>query len=144
VIAGSGWYTPGSTRLVEVSVPKRILITAGKVSAIAQLDSSPTAQAIWSALPIEASASRWGEEVYFEIPVRLDEGAGARQVMQVGELGYWPVGSAFCIFFGPTPASTGDEPRAYSNVNPFGRVEGDASVFAAVRSGTPVAVARAE
>lgn len=125
-------------------MPKRIRITAGKVSAIAELDSSPTAQAIWSALPIEASANRWGEEVYFEIPVQLEEGAGARQVMQVGELGYWPVGSAFCVFFGPTPVSEGSEPRAYSNVNPFGQVEGDASVFASVRSGTRVSVERAE
>jgi len=121
-------------------MPKRIRITAGKVSAIAELDASPTAQAIWDALPFEASASRWGEEVYFEIPLQLDEGAGARQVMRVGELGYWPVGSAFCIFFGRTPVSVGDEPRAYSNVNPFGQVQGDAGVFAAVRSGTRVTV----
>jgi len=125
-------------------MPKRIRITAGKVSAIAELDTSPTAQAIWDALPFEASASRWGEEVYFEIPVQLDEGAGARQVMRVGELGYWPVGSAFCIFFGRTPVSVGDEPRAYSNVNPFGQVQGDAGVFAAVRSGTRVSVESAE
>ena len=125
-------------------MPKRIRITAGKVSAIAELDSSPTAQEIWNALPFEASASRWGEEVYFEIPVQLEEGAGARQVMQVGELGYWPVGSAFCIFFGPTPASVDDAPRAYSNVNPFGKLEGDASLFAAVRNGTRVTVERAE
>ena len=125
-------------------MPKRIRITAGKVSAIAELDASPTAQAIWDALPFEASASRWGEEVYFEIPVQLDEGAGARQVMRVGELGYWPVGSAFCIFFGRTPDSVGDEPRAYSSVNPFGQVQGDAGVFAAVRSGTRVSVESAE
>jgi uncharacterized protein len=123
---------------------KRIRITAGKVTAFAELDASPTAQAIWSALPIESSASRWGEEVYFEIPVQLDEAAGARQVMQVGELGYWPVGAAFCIFFGPTPVSEGSEPRAYSNVNPFGKVDGDASVFGGVRTGTRVNVERAE
>jgi hypothetical protein len=64
--------------------------------------------------------------------------------MRVGELGYWPVGSAFCIFFGRTPVSVGDEPRAYSNVNPFGQVQGDAGVFAAVRSGTRVSVESAE
>jgi hypothetical protein len=121
-------------------MPKRIRITAGKLSAVAELDASPTAQAIWEALPFEASASRWGDEVYFEIPVQLDEAAGARQVMRIGELGYWPVGSAFCIFFGRTPASEGDEPRAYSNVNPFGQLQGDATVFAAVRSGTRVTV----
>jgi hypothetical protein len=125
-------------------MPKRIRITAGKVSAIAELDASPTAQAIWDALPFEAAASRWGDEVYFEIPLQLDEGAGARQVMRVGELAYWPVGSAFCIFFGRTPVSVGDEPRAYSNVNPFGQVQGDAGVFAAVRSGTRVIVEAAE
>lgn len=123
---------------------KRIRITAGKVSALADLDASPTAEAIWSALPIQASASRWGDEVYFEIPVRLEEAPGARQVMKVGELGYWPIGSAFCVFFGPTPASEGEEPRAYSNVNPFGLVQGDPGVFSAVRSGARVVVGRAE
>jgi hypothetical protein len=124
-------------------MPRIIRITAGKVSAEAALNSSPTAEAIWEALPIEASVNRWGEEIYFEIPVVLEESADARQGMAVGELGYWPVGSAFCIFFGPTPVSQGREPRAYSNVNPFGEVQGDAKIFSAVKGGTTIRIERA-
>jgi hypothetical protein len=73
--------------------------------------------------------SLWGEEIYFSIPVKVEEAPNARQDVTVGELGYWPVGAAFCIFFGPTPASIGKRPRAYSNVNPFGKLEGDEGDF---------------
>ncbi|MCL6432245.1 MAG: hypothetical protein K6V36_15520, partial [Anaerolineae bacterium] len=116
---------------------RRIRITAGTVAATAELNDSATAQAIWEALPITASASTWGDEIYFPIPVRRGE-EGARQVVSAGEIGYWPPGHAFCIFFGPTPASRGDEIRAASPVNPIGRVIGDARVFKKVSDGDPV------
>jgi len=74
----------------------------------------------------------------------MDLGSDARDKMEVGELGYWPTGSAFCIFFGKTPASKGDEPRAASPVNPIGRVEGDVKVFRAVRDGEIIRVERIE
>ncbi len=119
-------------------MPRKITITAGKVSLPATLNDSPSAQAVWAALPIEARVSRWGEEIYFEIDVQLEESGDARAEMQVGELAYWPPGSAFCIFFGPTPVSRGKAPRAASNVNPLGKVEGDATAFTAVRSGEKV------
>ena len=93
-----------------------IRITAGDVSVAAELDESPTAAAILDSLPIEASGSRWGEEIYFSIPVKEKSTPDARADMEVGELAYWPPGNAFCIFFGPTPASDGDEPRAASPV----------------------------
>ncbi len=118
----------------------KITITAGKVVLSAELDTSATADAVWEALPIEARANRWGDEIYFEIPVRLDEADDARQDMQVGELAYWPAGAAFCVFFGPTPASSGVQPRAYSNVNPFGIVLGDASALRGVRDGEPIRI----
>ena len=119
---------------------REIHLSAADVSVRAQLDESATASAIWAALPLQAVASRWGDEIYFSISVRLAEEPGARQDMAVGELGYWPVGAAFCVFFGPTPVSKGPGPRAYSNVNPFGRVLGDATVLRAVRDGDPVAI----
>ena len=122
---------------------REIHLTAGNVSVRAQLNESATASAIWAALPLQAVASRWGDEIYFSIPVRLAEELGARQDMTVGELAYWPVGAAFCIFFGPTPVSDGPEPRAYSNVNPFGHVVGDVSVLLSVRDGDPVTVGAA-
>jgi uncharacterized protein len=117
-----------------------IQIDVGKVSVRAELDESGTASAIWAALPLESTASRWGDEVYFAIPVRLAEEPGARQDMRVGELGYWPVGAAFCVFFGPTPVSDGAGPRAYSKVNPFGQVVDDASVLGSVQDGDSVVV----
>ncbi len=121
-------------------MPARIRITAGKVIAEAELNDSPTAKAILKALPIEAEVNRWGEEIYFEIPVKLAEAPDARQAMAVGELAYWPVGAAFCIFFGRTPASRDEKPRAYSNVNPFGAIDGDAKVFRGVRDGEAIRI----
>ena len=120
----------------------RIRITAGQVSVAATLNESATAQAIWEALPIEVSGSTWGDEIYFGIPVDKGEEADAKAVVEVGDLGYWPPGHAFCIFFGPTPASRGDEVRPASPVNVVGRVEGDATVFKRVSSGTKVRLER--
>lgn len=118
-----------------------IRIRAGDVEADAVLNDTKTAQAIWNALPIEGRANRWGEEIYFSIGVSLSA-EQAREVVEVGDLGYWPPGKAFCIFFGPTPASEGSEPRAASPVNVFGRVEGDATRFRAVRDGSRVTIER--
>jgi len=122
---------------------KSIVISAGNVSLPAELNDSPTARQVWEALPMEGTANTWGDEIYFAIPVVAAEEPDARADVAVGELGYWPVGHAFCIFFGPTPASTGQAPRAYSPVNILGHVLGDATRFRAVRAGTRVRLARA-
>jgi hypothetical protein len=119
---------------------REIQITVGNVSVRAQLNETTSASAIWAALPLQATASRWGDEIYFSVPVQLAEETGARQDMTVGELGYWPVGAAFCIFFGPTPVSDGPEPRAYSNVNPLGHVVDELDALRSVRDGDPVTV----
>ena len=116
----------------------RILIETGKVALEAELNDGPTAARILAALPIEGRVNRWGDEIYFDIGVAAGEEPGARAEVAIGELGYWPPGRAFCIFFGPTPVSRGQEPRAASNVNPLGKVEGDATAFAAVRNGEKV------
>ena len=118
----------------------RIIISAGEVSLPAELNDSPTARQVWETLPIEGTAKIWGDEVYFEIPVVAGQEPDARAEVEVGELGYWPVGRAFCIFFGPTPVSTDERPRAYSPVNVLGRVLGDATCFRAVREGTRVRI----
>lgn len=116
-----------------------IRITSGKVTAQADLNDSATADAIWSALPIKARANTWGDEIYFPIPVKLGPENG-REVVDKGDLGYWPAGNGFCIFFGPTPASRGDEIRPASPVNVFGKVRGDATIFKAVKDGDPVLI----
>ncbi len=118
-------------------------IKAGGVEALAELNDSATAQAIWEALPISARASTWGEEIYFSISVQLPE-EHAQAAVAAGDLGYWPPGHAFCIFFGPTPASRhAGEIRPASPVNVFGKVQGDATRFRQVRSGETVTVERA-
>ncbi len=116
----------------------RIIISAGDVTAEAELNDSPTARAIWEALPIDGRANTWGDEIYFEIPVQAELSAGARAEVEVGELGYWPVGSAFCIFFGPTPMSAGEKPQAASPVNVVGCTLDDATVFRRVEQGETV------
>ena len=121
----------------------RITITAGSVTMEAELNDSPTAQLVWDALPITGRANTWGDEIYFDIPVHTDQAPDARADVEMGELGYWPVGHAFCIFFGPTPASTGQEPRAASPVNILGRVLGDVTDFRVVPSGAEVELTKA-
>jgi uncharacterized protein len=121
----------------------RIRITVDSRSLEAELEDNQTAEAVAAILPIEASASVWGDEIYFEIPVILQEAAGARADVEVGTLAYWPPGRAMCIFYGRTPASVDDTPRAYSAVNVFGRVIGDATVLRGVSNGASVLVEKA-
>ena len=121
---------------------RKIRITVGKISAEAVLNESRTAAAIWDALPLSIAGQTWGDEIYFAIPVTA-KAENARAVVEMGDLAYWPPGSAFCIFYGPTPASQGDEIRPASPVNVFGRVLGDPTVFKPVRSGATVRVERA-
>ncbi len=121
---------------------RRIKISAGQVSATAVLHQTPTADAIWSALPIEARANTWGDEIYFSIPVKADLEKSAQEVVQLGDLGYWPPGTAFCIFFGPTPTSHGDEIRPASAVNIVGKVQGDPKAFKQVASGAKIVIQR--
>ena len=121
-----------------------IEISSGELSVQAELNESPTAQEIWKKLPLEGRANTWGDEIYFEVPVVMDQESDARAEVEIGELGYWPVGRAFCIFFGPTPVSTDERPCAYSPVNVIGRVQGDATLFKLVRDGDLVRIDRLE
>jgi len=121
-----------------------IVISSGELTLQAELNECPTAQGIWKKLPLEGRANAWGDEIYFEVPVVMDQEPDARAEVEVGELGYWPVGRAFCIFFGPTPVSTDERPRAYSPVNVIGRVQGDATLFKLVRDGDLVRIDRLE
>ena len=118
----------------------RIRITAGEVSLAAELSDGPTAQKLWDALPIDGSAQTWGDEIYFAIPVQASTEPGAKAQREVGDIAYWPPGNAFCIFYGPTPMSSGDAPVAASPVNDLGKIEGDAKQFKQVKSGTKVRI----
>ena len=120
---------------------REIKITAGSVTVGATLNSTPTAAQIWDALPMEASASTWGDEIYFGIPVEGTEEPD-HEVVELGALGYWPPGSAFCMFFGPTPMSVGDEIRPASAVNVVDSISGDVSALTRVPSGAAVQIER--
>ncbi len=114
---------------------KTITISVQGITLKADLADTLTTQAIWQVLPVEGVANRWGDEIYFEIPVVVSQEPEARADVEVGELGYWPVGHAFCIFFGPTPASTDERPRAYSPVNILGRGLGFEQLIEAINAG---------
>jgi len=118
---------------------RKIRIKAAPIESTAELNDTKTAQAIWEALPIKGQANRWGEEIYFSIPVKLEQEAG-QEVVSIGDLGYWPPGNAFCIFFGLTPVSQGDQIRPASPVTVFGKVIGDATTFTQVASGTAITI----
>lgn len=129
---------------MATNTARAITITAGAVKAEADLNDCATAQALWAALPITARASTWGDEVYFGIPVSMDEDQ-SQATVGMGDLGYWPPGNAFCIFFGPTPASrNANEIRPASPVNVLGTLRGDPTIFKRVRLGETVTLAKAE
>jgi hypothetical protein len=124
-------------------VKRDIKIQAGPVNAGAELNDTETAKAVWNALPIRAAASTWGEEIYFEISVRHPLELG-QEIVQAVDLGYWPSGHAFCIFFGPTPASKGDEIRPASPVTVIGHLRGTPQAFKHVRDGARIVITRDE
>jgi hypothetical protein len=129
-----------TSKIEEVDfLNKRIRIKAGVVEALAELNDSDTAQAIWDILPIKSRANTWGDEIYFDIQLSIAQEKG-QELVEVGDLGYWPSGKSFCIFFGPTPASEGDKPRAASSVTVFGQIVGDATIFKQVHAGTEVTI----
>ena len=119
---------------------RKILITINNLSVSAELNDSVSANKIWGALPLSGSANVWGDEIYFEIPVSLKEVSDAQQEVDVGTLAYWPLGSALCVFFGKTPASTSDKPKAYSPVNILGSVDGDSKIFKIVKAGDQIVI----
>ena len=123
---------------------KKINISVENITLEAEMLDTPTASKILEALPIESSVNVWGDEIYFDIPLSLKQEPDARADVAVGDLAYWPAGPAFCIFFGPTPVSSGDQPRAYSPVNVFGKVLGDAKQLKEVSSGATVMVTKVE
>lgn len=122
----------------------KVIIKAGKLSWPAVIYDTPTGRLIRSSLPLKGYANRWGEEIYFSIPVEADLEPGASEVVSRGDLGYWPPGKALCIFFGPTPLSRGEEIRAAGAVNVFGRVEGDLERLREVKEGAEIIIEAAD
>jgi hypothetical protein len=119
-------------------------ISSGEVEIFALLYDSVTADKIWDSLPFIEAANIWGDEIYFKIPVNTNIEKEALEIVANGDLGYWPTGAAFCIFFGSTPISREGEIRPASAVNVFGKIEGDTAVLKQVLPGNEVLVEKAD
>ena len=119
---------------------RSITLSAGNLSIDATLNESDMAEQIWNSLPLSGTANIWGDEIYFGIPVSTIEHPEASDLVSSGDIAFWPPGNAFCIFFGRTPASTDDQPRAASAVNVFGHINGDEKLFRGVRGGADISV----
>ena len=118
----------------------RIKISWPSGEVFANLDDTPTAQAVLEALPIESRANTWGEEVYFSIPVSVPKEPDAKQVVDPGTVCYWVEGTSLALPFGPTPISKGNECRLAAEVNLLGKLEGDPKTLKSVRDGHRIRV----
>ena len=119
----------------------KIKIVSGNIEAVVELKDTEKAKAIFDNLPIKGNVNTWGEEIYFEIPVSLEEEDDAKAIVKKGDIAYWPQEKCFCIFFGKTPAYEDDRPRAASKVNVFGKVE-NYNVFKQVKGGDKILINR--
>lgn len=125
----------GSSKVI-----KMVFNGVGSVLVEVKEDWNPkTARRILESLPLTGRAMRWGNEVYFEVNISVEE-ENSRVDMEVGEVAFWPPGNAICLFFGRTPVSVSDKPRAYSPVNPFGVVVEGIDVLRKVKGGEKVTV----
>ena len=123
---------------------RKIKIKSSDISVEAELNESKTARLILESLPVKSLANTWGDEVYFEIPVTAELDETAKEFVEIGDLGYWPTGKAFCIFFGPTPISRGDKIKPASSVNIVGKIIGNAKVFEKVRDGDKIVIEKCD
>jgi uncharacterized protein len=123
-----------------MSALARIRITWPEGAASAALADTPTARALVAALPVKAKAQTWGEEVYFEVPVKATLEPGAKQVVEPGTVCFWVEGRALALPWGRTPISAGDESRLVTRCNVLGKIDGDARKLASVRGGDVIAV----
>lgn len=120
-------------------MPGIVRIKAGPIEVKAELNNTRTAEALMKILPLRARANTWGNEIYFDVPLSMEIETG-REVVQMGDVAYWPDGPCLCLFFGTTPASRGDEIRPASAVTVVGRILGDPKVLKSVRSGNGITV----
>ncbi len=123
-------------------VLKILLKSVGEIRVGLSGENPRTIEGIWASLPFESTVSKWGDEIYFEIPVEMGE-ENSKVEVEVGDVAYWPDGRALCLFFGRTPSSVDEKPRAYGPVNVVGKIEGDPTILRKAKSGEKVRVEKA-
>ena len=121
---------------------EQIRVVTGNLTVTATLNDSPTADALWAALPITGRVQTWGDEIYFSIPVQAEEAEDAQETVDKGAVAFWPPGNALCLFWGATPMRRGDEIRPASKVNVIGQIDGDPTVLAAAADGAAISIER--
>jgi len=119
---------------------KKIQITTQNITVEAELLDRSESDNFYSSLPFTGRVNTWGLEIYFSIDHSMELQEDASEIVNLGDIAFWPPGNAFCIFFGPTPASIGDEIRAASEVNLLGKIIGDPLVFKSVPSGSDIKI----
>jgi len=115
----------------------KIKIKVSGIAVVADLYNTETARRIYEILPTKGIVNRWGYEIYFSIPINLKSENGKEEV-ETGDVAYWPPGKAFCIFFGKTPVSTNEKPKAASPVNVFGKIRNGLHTFKNVKDGETI------
>ena len=119
---------------------RQIKISTGNLTLTATLNELETANQLWESLPITGRVQIWGDEIYFSIPVNVEEELGSQETVQAGTVAYWPPGSALCLFWGPTPVSAPGEIRPASAVNVVGIIDNDPTLLAQVPAGSEIVV----
>ena len=112
----------------------KVKITSKDISLEAELYDNPTAKKIIDILPIEGTVQTWGDEIYFDVNTHMELDDSQKEVVELGELGFWPTGDCFCIFFGQQPVSA---------VNIFGKIDGNLDMLKKINSGYIIKVEKA-
>ena len=123
---------------------RQIQISTGNLTLVATLNQLETANQLWESLPITGCVQIWGDEIYFSIPVNVEEELGSQETVQAGTVAYWPPGSALCLFWGPTPISAPGEIRPASAVNVVGILDNDPNLLAEVPSQAEIIIEKIE
>ena len=123
---------------------RQIQISTGNLTLAATLNELETANQLWESLPITGRVQIWGDEIYFSIPLNVEEELGSQETVQAGTVAYWPPGSALCLFWGPTPISAPGEIRPASAVNVVGILDNDSNLLAEVPSQAEIIIEKIE
>ena len=118
---------------------RKIIIKVNQLELEVEIDCSELADLLWDNTLIEGVANLWGDEIYLETSL-YSQSNSMQEVVEIGDLAFWPPGQAICLFFGSTPMSTGDEIRPASPVNVFGKFIDNPKLLKTVKTGDSISI----